>query len=394
MPVSGCGFVTPTAQQVINSVSSDLLQRIAPEDPVLLDYTNRIQLQILRISRWQFLLSDVQRFITQEGRTDYWIGPVGQGPNTAVETNLNILNIGPIKTDTFYDRSNFRQMSRFSEGLLSSTFAYRDSTSRLMPPRGFRVSPTTPCTINLYPAPDNQNQFQPVPEAPVCSTAVAGALTARFYFVRVTFVDSLGNESAASLEARVFIPANSVLVVQPPIEPIAAASGVQYNRYNVYVFNAGTSTTMTTASGQETLVNASPISTTLAFQEPNLGVPNNGVAYPTANNVEPLLGYVMEFRYFQAKPQVTALNQSLFIPIDYFDVLVAGVNYLTAQFLKETDSIQYWKSEYDAGIIGMIRDKNLFPRGPEFISPDPASQSIGEYFGYETIDQVNFPQAG
>jgi hypothetical protein len=138
-------------------------------------------------------------------------------------------------------------------------------------------------------------------------------------------------------------------------------------------------------------VNVAPVSNTVVFQEPALGVPVTGAAFPTANTLEPLGGYLIEFTYFRAKPQVTALTDSLYIPFDYFDVLVSGVNYFTAQFLKDADAATYWKSEFDAGVIGMIRDKNLFPRGPEFINPDPSSVQTQFYYGYETIDQSNFP---
>lgn len=365
------------------------MQRIAPEDPVLLDYINRVQLQLLRVSRWKFNQSPPQRFVTQVGRSDYWIGPAGSGPLDTIDTGLNISNIGPIKTDTFYDRSNFRLLKRTNEQLLSSVYANRDLSSRLGPPRMWRNAPDTPCTINIYPAPDNQNNYQPVPENPAVSSVAGGALPSRIYFVRTTFVDSLGNESAASSEARIFVPAGSVLVVQPPQEIPTAASGIQYNRFNVYVANSGTNETQST--GSETLVNNAPLSTTGAFQEPPAGVPTNGLSFPTQNALEQLGGYIIEFRYFQAKPQVTSLTNTLIIPSDYFDVLVAGTNYFTAQFLKDESAQAYWQQEYQSGITGMIRDKNLFPRGPEFMSPDVTSQSLGNYQGYETEDVSNFP---
>jgi hypothetical protein len=99
----------------------------------------------------------------------------------------------------------------------------------------------------------------------------------------------------------------------------------------------------------------------------------------------------VEFRYYQAKPQLNNLADTLLIPSDYFDVLVAGTNYFTAQFLKDESAQAYWQQEYEAGKVGMIRDKNLFPKGPEFMSPDPSSQGLGAYFGYETSDNSNFP---
>lgn len=388
--VQGCAGIFPTALQVVNSVSTDLLQRIAPEDPVLLDYINRVQLQLMRVSRWVFLQSPPQRFVTQTGRSDYWIGPAGSGPLDVIDTGLNISNIGPIKTDTFYDRSNFRLLKRTTEQLLSPVYVNRDLSSRLGPPRLWRNAPDTPCTINLFPAPDNQNGYQPVPENPALGSIPGGALPGRIYFVRTTYVDSLGNESSASAEGRIFVPSGNLLVVQPPQEIPVAASGIKYNQFNVYVANAQGQETQST--GSETLANQSgPLPTTAAYQEPSSGFLQNGLSFPTDNNVESLGGYIIEFRYFQAKPQVNNLADVLLIPSDYFDVLVAGTNYFTAQFLKDESAQAYWQQEYEAGKVGMIRDKNLFPKGPAFMSPDPTSQGIGNYLGYETEDVSNFP---
>jgi hypothetical protein len=387
---TSCGPTPVTAQTVVNSVSTDLLQRIAPEDPVLLDYINRVQLQLLRISRWVFLQSPPVQFITQTGQSNYWVGPVGQGPVGVFDTGLNLANLGPIKTDTFYDRSNFRLLKRTQEQLLSNTFTNRDTSSRPGPPRMWRNAPDTPCIINIYPAPDNQNIYQPTPEAPVCSSLSGiGALLNRIYFVRTTLVDSFGNESNASAEARVFVPANSVLVVQPPVEIPTAASGIQYNRFNVYIFNAGSSETLVT--GAETKVTASPLAITAPYQEPGTGFLTGGASYPTANNIEPMYGYIIEFRYYATKPQVNSLTDTLLVPADYFDVLVAGVNMFTAQFLKDESAQAYWQQEYQAGVTGMIRDKNLFPKGPQFMAPDPTSNALMAYYGYETVDQANFP---
>jgi hypothetical protein len=381
--VQACAALYPTAQQVVDSVSTDLLQRIAPEDPVLLDYINRIQLQLLRVSRWKFLQSAPQRFVTRTDRSDYWIGPAGSGPLDTIDTGLNISNLGPIKTDSVYDRTNFRQLKRTNEQILSATFSYVDASSRKGPPRQWRVAPDTPCTFNLYPAPDNQNNFQPQPEAPALSAIAGGTLGNRIYFVRTTFVDSLGNESSASDEGRVFVPANNLLVVQPPLEIPQAASGVFYNRFNVYIFNAGSNLSLST--GTEILANPSgPLPVSAPYQEPIGGFLNGGISFPTANNVEVMGGYLIEFRYFQAKPQVVSLTNTLLIPSDYFDVLVAGVNYFTAQFLKDESAQSYWQQEYQSGITGMIRDKNLFPKGPEYMSPDPTSIGLENYYGYET----------
>jgi hypothetical protein len=388
------GVVYPLASDVVSSVSDDLLQRIAPEDPIMVDYVNRVQLQVLRASRWQFLLQPPQRFVTQLQQSDYWIGPAGQNPLDVFDTGLNIQNIGPIKTDTVCDRSNFRLLYRTKEQLLASQFAFRDGSSRQGPPRTWRVDVGTPNMFSVYPAPDNQNNFQPVPEAPSCSAVAGGGLPARIYFVRTTFVDSLENEGSASVEQRVFLPANTLLVVQPPIELPDAASGVQYNFYNVYIFNAGAVLGITT--GSETLVTSSPLQNTGTYVEPAGGFATGGVSFPTASNLEIMGGYLIEFRYFLAKPRVVSLTQPLLIPFDYLDVMISGVNYFLSRFLRQegtvgADDVSYWKKEFDSGVVGMIRDKNLFPKAPDFIHPDPSSLSYINYYGYESIDPYYLP---
>jgi len=92
--------------------------------------------------------------------------------------------------------------------------------------------------------------------------------------------------------------------------------------------------------------------------------------YPPAQDV-----YLIEFRYWFSKPQLAGLSDTLLIPDDYKDVVIAGVNYYANLYLRENyQDAQIWKGVYDEGVKGMKRDHNLFPRGQEFISPDPASQ--------------------
>ncbi len=395
MPVfqpSGCVLL---ASDVAQAIANDLQQRIAPEDPVVLDYINRVQLQLLRVARWKFALSPVQRFITQLGRTDYFFGQTGTGPVTAVDTGLDILDFGQIKQGTVYDRSNYRDLHRTGEAPPMELMQQRDGTSKIGYPQLYRIDPSQPNIINIYPAPNNQNGYQPVPNSPVISTVAGGSLGNRFYYIQTTIVDANSGESAASLETVLFIPAGFLAVVEPPQPQLpysptiagasASATGVAYQYWNIYAASA---------TGEETLQNASPLNisgNSSTWTEPTTGLITTGRSAPTTNTLEKLGGYLIEFRYFQTKPQVDVLTDSLVIPCDYLDVMAAGVNYFVAQFIGDQGAVQYWQAQFQAGIIGMIRDANLFPRGGEFIHPDPASAARILPGGIEVFDESNFP---
>ncbi len=373
------------AQDIADAVSTDLLQRIAPESPVILDYINRVQLQMLRVSRWRFIISPVQRFMTQKGRTDYWVGPAGAGPNTAVETGLNLTNLGPIHQGSVFDRSNFRQLHRTAEPPPLTQMFERDGTPRLNPPKLYRVDASTPNTFNLYPAPDNNNGYQPFPDPPVWNSDTAGgSLANRFYYITTTIVDSNGGESQPSEEARVFVPAGYLITIEPPqlLMATESASGVQYNQWNLYISES---------TGTETKQNATPLSISNSWTEPVTGPINTGGSAPLTNTLEQVYGYIIEFRYYQAKPQVTSLADALLIPCDYKDIVIAGVGYFVAKFIGSQPDVDYWLPQYNAGLIGMIRDKNLFPRGAEFMLPDIAGIAPLTQSGIETEDVFNFP---
>lgn len=110
-----------------------------------------------------------------------------------------------------------------------------------------------------------RRQLAPQPAAPLLSTAVAGALLARTYFVVTTYFNPATGETTVSPEATITIPLNSVLVVTSP----AARSG--FTQYRVY---AGT------APGTETLQATVNLGTT--FTEPVTGLVA-GATPPTVN---------------------------------------------------------------------------------------------------------------
>ena len=104
------------------------------------------------------------------------------------------------------------------------------------------------------------------PAVPVVTTASGGALAARAYYIRLSYVTAYG-ETAAGVELRAPVAAsNLATVASPAADHYALATG-----WNVY---AGT------ASGAETLQNSSPIAIGTAWTEPSTGL-TAGAAMPS-----------------------------------------------------------------------------------------------------------------
>jgi hypothetical protein len=367
--------MTLQVSQITALTSQDIRSQLAnsgTDQSILVSFVERIQLDMLRTSNWTFLLSGAKQFITQTGVTDYWIGATGSQPSGAVDTGLNLTDLKRINEDSVYDRSNFRQLDKIEYKPNAPGLSYADNTSRQDIPRAWVEDPDRPYLFRLFPAPKNANGYQPVPESPICTTTVSGTLPNRIYWVNVTLVDSLGNEStAAPNPTKIFVPANSVLVVNAPVPGITqSASGVQYNQYNVYAYNAGTTVT---SSGYGTLTKqtVTPVSITNTWTEPTSGLTTTGTSAPAANNLTPLDGYIIEFKYWQQRPAGLSAGSTLLIPDEYKDVIVAGTNWLASQFINKATDTQYWGGIYQNGLRTMIRDRNLSPKR-DFIQPDTA----------------------
>lgn len=107
--------------------------------------------------------------------------------------------------------------------------------------------------------------------APILSQAAGGALAATTYYVKITYVNLMG-ETIASIESSLAVLINSVLVVAAP-PALGSAIG-----WNVYVSNTGGG-----GSGTETKQNGStPIAIGTAWNEPTSGLVA-GSALPGAN---------------------------------------------------------------------------------------------------------------
>lgn len=380
--------MSTSVQTIIDSAQQDFVNLIGSNHPALIDYTNRTHLEILRYSRWKFLLSGPQQFLTVPSQTDYWIGPAGSAAPGTVDTGLNLTAIQSIKKDAVFDRSNYHPLAETLDAPMSSGLMTTGNTARSSMPALWRNSPDTPSVLNIYPAANNQNIFQPVPYAPIAnSLTTAGSLAARTYYLRCTFVDSAGLESSASDEAMIWIPSLRLCQVMSPKPSFAQNSyGVLYSHYNVYA---------AVSPNSETLQNSSPIAIGTNWTEPSTGLIGGPSAYPSQNLISPMQGYLIEFRYWQARVQLTQAAQNLQIPDDYIDVVVSGVNWKLAQMLRKSSpalvsqqDVDTYHDAYRGGLTGIIRDKNLFPRS-DFIYPDAAAvQSSFGGFDYDEIFSI------
>jgi hypothetical protein len=291
-----------------------------------------------------------------------------------VDTGLNITDLKRIDEESVFDRSNFEQLDKIEFKPDTPGLAYRDNTSRSSTPKAWVEDTLTPYLFRLFPAPNNQNTYQPVPPSAIClNTASGGALPARIYWVNTTLVDTFGNESAAaSLPTKVFVAAGKLLTVKLPVPGVtASASGAKYDRFNVYAFNAGTNTA---SSGYGSLTLQTTVQSA-DWTEPTSGLTTVGVTAPTTNSVVPLDGYVIEFKYWQQRPTGLTAGATLLIPDEYKDVIVAGTNWLACAFLNKQADMQYWGSIYQNGVRTMIRDRNLSPK-TDFMKPDSAATSF------------------
>lgn len=369
---------TYNVQNVIDRVSTDIRLQLASTvnsqgQPILIDYANRTQLEMLRYSRWVFLRSETLYFMTVFGQTDYWIGPNADCPVGMVNTGLNLTDVDYLQQDSVYDISHNRQLTAQSQQPLGFGLNFASGQTRPAEPRVFfQDQSNDPNILHIYPAPDNQNPYQPIPEPPILTSVSGGSLSAQTCAVRITFVDSLGNESTASPEGSMLqVPANSLLMVTTPtLDFDFTDTGVQYSGYNVYVGEG---------FGSEQLQTASPIAIGTNWTEPGTGL-INGVAPPTKNNVTQMGGYIIRFRYYKRRLALTAVNQLIQIPDQYVDVIVEGISARGWKLLGKLDVAQQSYGMYQAGLRQMIADKNMFP-ATDFVRPDTGSfvnqQTIG-----------------
>jgi len=92
--------------------------------------------------------------------------------------------------------------------------------------------------------------------------------------------------------------------------------------------------------------------------------------YPTPDQA-----YTIEFRYFVKRVTLADASDHLQIDPDYDDILIAGINSYGYQFIKnDPERSAFWEKQFQVSLFQMIKDQQNFPRGPEFILPDAATQ--------------------
>lgn len=352
-----------TADEIIGSVIQDA-QSGTTNRATLLDYVDRVQQRILRDTQWVFLRSAPKKFITQPGAQTYFIGS-GTTPAGAVNTGLNLTDVWSIWLESVFNKTTNMQLLADSSSILN-TLSNKNTSVGL--PRSFTYDFNNPNSITLTPAPDVNNSYQPVPRAPICTTAAGGTLPSRTYYVGATYVDSAGNEGTLSvLPVVIYVPADSLVTAASPLAEIASALTVSYSSWNCYI---GTSPESLTKQ------NAAPIAIDTAFTEPPTGL-IAGTTAPQTSSLTPLRGYVIEFRYYQQRTAITQATQTLQVPDNYRDVVIAGVNFFVSLYTNRGDDMDragVWKQEFLDGIRQIRKDLNLNFRNTDFIGPDRATQ--------------------
>lgn len=370
---------TTTATEVVNKAAQEVRNVLDPtngaDQAILIDYVNRIQLQMNRASRWAYLLSDVFYFITQRGQTDYYIGVEGQSEAGEVDTLLNLNDVDYISRNSVFDVTHAVQLQKLDEKPYATSISLRDAQFRPGIPAVWRNDLLRPDVVQLFPVPDNQNDYQPVPASPYVFYTPGGSLANRTYYSVYTFTDNFGNEGTASQrEARSDVAAGNVAVFKSPQLPYNIdGTGSSYTGYNVYASSTST---------QWKKQNPSPINIGTDWTEATTGL-ISGATPPTTSALLRMDGYLIGFRYIRQRQILTELGSICQIPDVYKDVLCAGVTWLACQYLRLYQESSQWFQIYQAGIRDMIRDRNAGPRENDFVRPDTASLGIGNYTPYD-----------
>lgn len=372
---------TTTASSILASVSRDVRSQldstVAGDQTILLDYTDRIHQQTLRASKQRFLESDWKYFITEKGRTDYWLSSI-TGPNGAVLTGLGLTDIDRVREIVNF--SSQEALTAIERPIFSSSYMDAAGTNiqGSRPLRWHKAdqgrSTTVDTPLQLFPAPDAGNTFQAVPEAPICTSTASGSLPARRYYVVVAYHGSSNYgqfPGTPSQEVEIVMNASQVLVVDTPVPkfPITVQNGQPLQCWNVYVG--------TVSGGPYALQNTfGTLILGTDWQEPTSGL-IAGDEPPTVSTLPPIGGYLIGFKYFKQRTTISATSTVLQVPDVYKDVVVAGVNWLAFRYLKMADEAAYWYQVYQDGLRQIIRDRNLLQEDADFIRPDPATVGNG-----------------
>ncbi len=151
----------PQVQDIVNGTSQDIHSQLStttnPGLGILIDYTNRVHKQVLRFSRWSFLSSDFLYFLTDRGQTKYWLGQAQDQPPGTVDTGLHLNDVDKINKQEVYDITNLRGLKWLSSPPIGPNLITPSGVQRPGLPSNFIQNPNNPNILEIYPAPDNQN---------------------------------------------------------------------------------------------------------------------------------------------------------------------------------------------------------------------------------------------
>jgi hypothetical protein len=141
-----------------------------------------------------------------------------------------------------------------------------------------------------------------------------------------------------------------------------------------------------------TVTNSGQLESTVYATPPTTAAVNGNP--PTTTTIQPLNAYVIQFRYYQTRAQITSANPSqvLQIPYAYKDIVIAGVNYLATLYMDRDANREpsaktlQWKRDFDVGLSQIRRDLRVNYRKTDFIQPDVISQYVvGNQQGIPTL---------
>lgn len=147
-PSSSTSSATKTAANVIDVACQKLNYEISNEHPLMVTFTDEIHKEILRKTKFRFLLSDVKAFTTTAGISDYKIGTTG----TALDTGLALTDMRTIYW--VKDTTNHIDLFKTDE---APNAQWMSSNSY---PKLFRWDISSPSTLSVYPPPNGAYNIQ------------------------------------------------------------------------------------------------------------------------------------------------------------------------------------------------------------------------------------------
>jgi hypothetical protein len=140
--------------------------------------------------------------------------------------------------------------------------------------------------------------------------------------------------------------------------------------------------TVDTSGNLHSAIYSTPPSTVALNSGPPMSTPT----------IQPISAYVIQFRYYQTRNQITSPSAVLQIPYAYNDVVIAGVNYLASRYTDRwnkqgpSDQTFMYKKDFEDGLAQIRRDLRVSFRKTDFIAPDQATQYVvGNQQGIPTM---------